>query len=79
MFAANIPLPVGLQTPRIDVQAPTDPDASQRNSSSNKHSRAPSRMSNVRIESVYEAMVETETVRDEADGRTVPVETVSLC
>lgn len=80
MFAANIPLPIGSQTPRIDVQAPTDPDVSQRNSSSNKqHSRAPSRMSNVRIESVYELVVDNETVRDEADARTVPVETVSLC
>ena len=81
-FAARIPLPIGLQTPNINVQAPTDPDASQPNSGSKQHSRAPSRahsrISNTRIESVHETEGDTETVKDEADARTVPVETVSL-
>lgn len=81
-LAAKIPLPIGLQTPNINVQAPTDPDASQPNSGSKQHSRAPSRthsrVSNIRIESVHETEGDTDTMKDEGDARTVPVETVSL-
>lgn len=74
-YAAQVPLPLGLQTPNINVQPPTDPDASQRNFGSKQHSRAPSRLSNVRIESVHESEGDTGTVKDEAEARTVPVET----
>ncbi|KAF8581591.1 hypothetical protein K439DRAFT_212784 [Ramaria rubella] len=72
MVAARIPLPAE-QTPNINVQVPTDTDASH-HSGSKKDSRAPSRVSHAKIESVHETE-DTDTVKDEADARTVPVET----
>jgi hypothetical protein len=66
-----------LHTPNINVQAPTDPDASLPNSGSKQHSRAPSRMSIIKIESVHETTEgDTDTIND-ADARTILVETVS--
>jgi hypothetical protein len=65
--------PVNLQTPKIDIEAPSDSSHRQ----TKPHSRAPSRISHAshtRVESVHDEDGDNDTVKD--DARTVPVETI---
>lgn len=62
--------PAALQTPKIDIVTPSDSSHHQTKPSS----RAPSRMSAARLESVHDEDGDNETVKD--DARTVPVETI---